>query len=315
MVQRGASSVSWGVWAACVVCLALGCAPRETVRVQGSGDVRIPGLGPCGEGARVDAVVAKDSPVVVLVHGCNASAARYRSLARVFEFHGQEALCFEYNDRARVARSARQLRAALKALSGRLGPEREVIVLGHSQGGLVARKALSGSASGTPPRVRLVTVSAPFNGIQAASDCGTPWLHVATLGATVGICRLVAGAKWNEIHPRARSVLAPEALSPHVRDHLRILTDERDSCRRRAPGQDRCLEDDFVFSLEEQRNLRIESDQRVHGLEIRAGHAEIVGNEELEPTKLIGILQEQAVLSRTPPERAPALRALLERLF
>jgi pimeloyl-ACP methyl ester carboxylesterase len=296
-----------------LLCLLVGCARGETIHLVGEGDARIPGLGPCGEGPGRDAVIAPDRPLVVLVHGCNASAARYRSLARVFEFHGQEALCFEYNDRARVSRSARQLRMALSALGDRLG-QRELVVIGHSQGGLVARMAVTGHEQVIPP-LRLVTVSTPFNGIRAAEDCGARWLHALTLGVTVAICRSVAGAKWNEIHPQARAVLHPPSLPDSVQDHLRVLTDERNTCRRKAPGSDECLEDDYVFSLEEQRNLRMDADARVHLTEVAAGHAEIVGNESIEPRKLIGILQAQDIMASTPPERASALKALLDRLF
>jgi pimeloyl-ACP methyl ester carboxylesterase len=294
--------------------LLTGCVSGETMHVVGGGEARIPGLGPCGEGPGRDAVIAPDRPLVVLVHGCNASAARYRSLARVFEFHGQETLCFEYDDRARVSRSARQLRTALTALGERLG-ERELVVIGHSQGGLVARMAVADEAVEEPAPLRLVTVSAPFNGIRAAKDCGARWLHAVTLGVTVAICRSVAGAKWNEIHPQARAVLHPSSLPDHVQEHLRVLTDERNTCRRRAPGSDVCLEDDYVFSLDEQRNLRMDADARVHITEVAAGHAEIVGNESIEPKKLIDILQARKVMAGTPPERAPALRALLDRLF
>jgi hypothetical protein len=132
---------------------------------------------------------------------------------------------------------------------------------------------------------------------------------------TVAICRSVAGAKWNEIHPQARAVLHPPSLPAGVQEHLRVLTDERNTCRRKAHGSDVCLEDDFVFSLEEQRNLRMDADARVHITEVAAGHAEIVGNESIEPKKLIEFLQAQKVMGGTPPERAPALRALLDRLF
>jgi pimeloyl-ACP methyl ester carboxylesterase len=304
------SRTTWLAWLATVLVLA--CAPSSAVRIKGAALEPIPGLVPCGEGPAAGTAFAPDRPLVVLVHGCNASSARYRSLARVFEFHGQEALCFEYDDRARLSHSAEQLRTALGALEERRG-QRELVVIGHSQGGLVARTAVAGGLE--VPDLRLVTISAPFNGILAASHCGALWLHVVTFGTTVAICRAVAGAKWNEIHPHARPVLHPEALSPHVSEHLRVLTDERNTCRRKAADGAACLQDDFVFSSGEQLNARVESDQRVHGTQVAAGHAEIVGNESLEPSKLIHILQEQKILAATPPERASALQALLDRLF
>jgi len=69
------------------------------------------------------------------------SAGRFRSLAQLYAFHGQQAVCFSYDDRASLVHSSGELITALEGLSGQM-QNRQLSVLGHSMGGLVARKAL-----------------------------------------------------------------------------------------------------------------------------------------------------------------------------
>ena len=102
-------------------------------------------------------------------------------------------------------------------------------------------------------------------------------------------------------------------LAPRVIDHLKIDTDERDTCRRTEGG--RCVEDDDVFSLAEQRNARVEADARVRRVEVSAGHVEIVGDKRVAPRKLITILQDQGVLRTTSPMRLSAFDLLLSRIY
>ena len=255
--------------------------------------------------------------MVVLVHGCRASGGRFRSLAEIFELHEQQTICFNYDDRERITKSGARLARALGEL-GRHIQSRRILVLGHSQGGLVARWALSGAREGLHKNggmtYDLVTVSSPFNGIAAASDCGSRLYHALSLGITVGVCQAVTGAKWTEIHPRAALVTAPPALLPAVQDHLTVMTDERESCRRAGPDG-RCLEDDFVFSLEEQAIDRLRFDRRVQTEEVAAGHVEIVGAPGVRPAKLLSILKRHGILEQTPSGKELAFEALLRRLF
>jgi len=93
-----------------------------------------------------------------------------------------------------------------------------------------------------------------------------------------------------------------------------IVTDELDSCRR---NNDRgvCLEDDFVFSLDEQTQTAIDDDPNLTSVLVKAGHVEIVGDGTTEPTKLIDILQKQGVLSPTLPARAAEFSVLMKQLY
>lgn len=101
----------------------------------------IPGLGPCTDNPDRTLHLNSQQPVTVLVHGCRGSTGNFRALAAVMAFHGQQTACFTYNDRASLMVSSAQLAASLDTLTGQTS-SKEVTVIGHSQGALIARKAL-----------------------------------------------------------------------------------------------------------------------------------------------------------------------------
>jgi pimeloyl-ACP methyl ester carboxylesterase len=272
-------------------------------------------VGDCRYSGAARVVLDPGRPLVLLVHGCNDSGGRFRALARVFRDQDRQAICFNYDDRRSLEVTSSQLIRALDMLATRLD-EVEITVIGHSQGGLVARRALireredrlQGAAVG---RIDLVTVSSPFGGIRAASHCGLLPLHIASLGITAGVCQLAAGATWTEIHPRARFIQEPGTLLPGVARHLKVITDERGACLARVPDGP-CAESDEVFSMAEQRNPVIDRDPRAREVVVRAGHVAIVGDTERPPLKLVRVLQQHRILD-APGAREE--RAFLERLM
>lgn len=278
--------------------------------------LNIAGLGPCTDNP--DRTVRFDSrqPIHVLVHGCYGSSGQFRGLAQVLAFHGQQSACFTYDDRAKLTDSAAGLRHALQQLSAQ-SQVPQITVIGHSQGALIARNALVEPTHATlpelPASVRLVTISGPFAGIASARTCGRTWLYPLTLGFVPFSCYLATGPKWADITYSSRFIREPGTLAPQVGQYLKIDTDERDTCRRQVDG--RCVEDDEIFSLAEQRNARVESGPRVKRREVKAGHVEIVGDKRVAPTKLIAILQEEQVILSTPARQQAAFSALLKQIY
>jgi pimeloyl-ACP methyl ester carboxylesterase len=308
--------------AACLLpLLTTACAAGRSVAIEFAGaaePVTIDGFSSCAASHPRSIEIDPDQPLAVFVHGCNASAGRFRALAEVFEAHGQQTICFEYDDRESLDETSARLAAGLEQLE-RHQRDPAITVFGHSQGGLVVRRAfISEREDGVKPdderAYRIVTVSSPFNGIAASAHCGMVPLHLLTFGVTAGICAAIAGDKWNEIHERADFMRAPGTLIEPVDEYVKIVTDERETCRRYG-DEGECEEDDFVFSVAEQYNEVIDADPRVENLEIRAGHVEIVGDEDLAPLKLIELLQQAQVLVETPPEKRAEIAALLRRLF
>ncbi|MEO8119164.1 MAG: alpha/beta hydrolase [Rhodoferax sp.] len=278
--------------------------------------LNIPGLGPCTDNPDRTLRLNASQPVNVLVHGCFGSSGQFRGLAQVLAFHGQQTACFTYDDRAALTFSATELRGAVNQLAAQTRSP-QITVIGHSQGALVARKSLTElpftPQQGAPADLRLVTISGPFAGIAAAQTCGRTWLYPLSLGLLPAACYLVTGAKWADITDASRFIREPGALVPQVSNYLKIDTDERDSCRREEGG--RCVEGDDVFSLAEQRHVRVDTDPRTRRVETRAGHVEIVGDKRVSPLKLISILQAQGVLHATAPERLSAFSQLLARVY
>ncbi len=279
--------------------------------------VHVPQLGPCTDSPDRTLRFNADQPVTVLVHGCNGSAGHFRALAQLYAFHGQQAVCFSYDDRDSLVVSSGQLIRALDALSAHQR-NRSLTVIGHSMGGLVARKALEAGRRGEwqrgDVRLQLATVSAPVAGISVASHCGYRPLHWLTLGALPGICWAITGDNWYEITSSSEFIRRPGALLDSVQRYLKVVTDERGTCRRRRVDGS-CLESDYIFSVEEQYHPVIDRYARLTNVEVDAGHVEIVGYKDVAPRKLLEILQRENLLARTLPERRAALERLLSVLY
>jgi pimeloyl-ACP methyl ester carboxylesterase len=314
--------------ALCAACVLAGCGlapayvpdpnPLEPGRLPAPDvTVEITQLRSCTDSPDATLRLNSREPVAVLVHGCRGSAGHFRALAQLYAFHGQQAVCFAYDPGDSLVKASGELITALDRLSGRLR-DRDITVIGHSMGGLVARKAMElerrAEWQRDDARIRLATVSAPFAGIAVASPCGNKALHWLSLGLVPGICRAITGDNWFEITAASSFIRRPGALLPTVHQYLKIVTDERDTCRRRSSAGT-CLESDYIFSLEEQYHPVIDRYPRLKNVEVRAGHVEIVGYKDVQPRKLLQILQQEGMMAATPPERRAALERLLAELY
>ena len=317
-------------WVGMLVALALtaGCAgnpsyqPNESPLEPGrlptpDLSIRVPGPGPCTDAADTAINLNSRQPVTVLVHGCKGSAGRFRSLAQLYAFHGQQAVCFSYDDRDSLVKASGELIGALDGLAARMR-NLQITVLGHSMGGLVTRKAMERDRPDSWRRsdvdVRLLTISAPFAGIDLARPCGWTPVHWLSLGTIPGICRIISGANWFEITASSSFIQQPGVLLPTVQKYLKVVTDERNTCRRQDSAG-RCLKSDYVFSTEEQYQSLVDSYPQVRNIEVAAGHVEIVGDSNMVPHKLLGILQQEGLLAQTPPKRRAALERLMKELY
>lgn len=279
--------------------------------------ISIPGLGPCIDNSNQPLRLNSQEPVIVLVHGCIGSAGRFRALAEVFAFSGQQAICFSYNDRDSLMVSSAQLATTLAKLAGDI-KNRKITVIGHSQGGLIARKALvadiTNKLKGIDVDLKLVTVSSPFSGIEAANHCGSTLGGILSLGLTIPICKIVSGDKWFEITSASEFIRQPGIFLEQVGEHLKVNTNESGSCRR-VDSEGECAEKDYVFSLNEQRHPPVDGWANVKNVEVKAGHVEIVGDNRVVPLKLIAILQKHRILNTNAPEQSAVFGQMLTRLY
>ncbi|MBF0264422.1 MAG: alpha/beta hydrolase [Gammaproteobacteria bacterium] len=279
--------------------------------------VTINSLGNCTDSNDQTLHFNTNEPITILVHGCNGSAGRFRSLAELFAFHGQQAFCFSYDDRDSLVDSSEKLITALNELSKKV-ENKNISVIGHSMGGLVARHAMETQYEDNwldkSVDLKLVTVSAPLGGMTVAKPCGNKLLHWLSFGFVPAACWAVTGDNWYEITPQSGFIQNPVALMSSVDSYIKIVTDERQSCRRKN-DKDNCIEDDYVFSLPEQYNIKVDQYTNIQNIEVKAGHVEIVGYKGYAPHKLLSILQNTGVLRNTAEEQKAALHRLLADLY
>lgn len=280
--------------------------------------LQIQGLRPCSSSTDSDLHIDSTLPVVVLTHGCLDSAARFTALAEVFAFQGQQAICFTYDDRDSLFKSASELSESLRQLSEHL-QDKHITLIAHSQGGLIARKALTGQHATqqwqkTATEIDLVTISAPFSGVKEASHCASGKWRAMSLGLVDAICWMISGDKWYEITDVSDFIQNPGTLLPQVAHYLKLDTDERGTCRSFGPNK-QCLESDYVFGLDEQQLPPGNGHANENYVLVQAGHTEIVGDFQTPPHKLISILQQQGIMKSTQPEKLAAMNMLLSRLY
>jgi hypothetical protein len=70
-----------------------------------------------------------------------------------------------------------------------------------------------------------------------------------------------------------------------------------------------------VFSVAEQYYFKIDADPLADNVEVKAGHIEIVGDENSPPTILLSILQERGILATTPPKYRKQFAVVLQQLY
>lgn len=279
--------------------------------------VEIPGLSACTTTNDSTIELNSNQPVTIIVHGCYGSAALFRSLAQVFAFHGQQTVCFNYNDRDSLMKSSAEFIDALTSLSAKM-KNHQITVIGHSQGGLISRKALikerEDKFQAEDISLQLVTISSPFAGISAADHCASMTAKILSFGLVIPICKLISGDKWYEITHASPFIQEPGELLEQVSKHFKIDTDERDSCRQYDENKN-CLVDDFVFSLNEQYFEDVDTSAQVKNIKVLAGHAEIVGDYDTPPVKLINLMQSYGIMNRTPVAQRDKFSSLLSRLY
>ncbi len=152
----------------------------ENTFITTSHTVYIKGLSTCNSPPQKSLHITPNTPLTILVHSYSASAENFTNLSEALTQQGQQSVCFSYNDRDSLLSSAQALRKSISDIALYL-PAQELTLLGHSQGGLISRKA-STLTFKQEIAVKLVTVSAPLSDIQAAKNCGNPLLKIASLG-------------------------------------------------------------------------------------------------------------------------------------
>ncbi len=239
----------------------------------------------------------RDMPVFLLVHGSSNSPIIFYTLSEQLENHDIQTVCFRYNSRDSMFLSSQQLIEAVEELSAALNGQ-QMTIIGYSQGGLVARKAMIIEREhpiSSQLSLQLVTIASPFSGIQSSRLCMYTMLRLVSFGLHDLICWAISGNKWDEITPSSDFIRYPGTLSQAIKRSLAIITDESGSCQI-YDEVSQCLKDDFVFSLGEQRTDLLKQEDAFTTVQVKTGHVNILGIHHKKPEKLINILKQQGVI-------------------
>lgn len=189
---------------------------------------------------------------VLFVHGAGGSPQDWRYFIENLDRSRYQAWVYYYPTGMPMELSALWLKSSLGALRAQHG-FRQLVVTGHSMGGLVARRAIALDAHASEPyETMLVTFATPWGGVP-----------FARLGASLGVYAIPS---WRDLVPDSvflRSVQA-EAL-PSVQHHLFFGYRENGDT----------FDSDGVIAVSSQREEHIErAAAQIHGF--RTDHSAIL---------------------------------------
>lgn len=193
-----------------------------------------------------------DKVPVVLVHGAGATPRAWLYFIEHLDATRYQAWVYQYPTGVPIDVSAQWLSNILGTLEGTLGFD-QMIVVGHSMGGLVARRSVALNAGTTSARYALVTFSAPWGGVP-----------LARFGARLG---RLAVPSWMDLVPDSAflRVLQTEPLPATVPHHLFFAY--------RKDGDE--LDSDGMISVSSQLESHVR--RRAAGIYgFRAGHGAII---------------------------------------
>lgn len=114
--------------------------------------------------------------VALVMHGYAEHCGRYRELAHVLTGAGLSTLTYDMRGHGRAEGQRghvgdyreylADMRAALDELDSRAGGDQPVLLVGHSNGGLIVLRALADRAH-TPRRTRAAVISSPYLALKA----------------------------------------------------------------------------------------------------------------------------------------------------
>ncbi|NND96009.1 MAG: alpha/beta hydrolase [Pirellulaceae bacterium] len=110
----------------------------------------------------------RDRPLVVCLHGLKSEPAKFDAFRRFLRDNDLATAAVNYDDRQSIVDSAAQAAAATRQVFAGADPP-EMVLVGYSMGGLVAREWLENPQLRNPAIVSLVTVGTPHRGSNWAT--------------------------------------------------------------------------------------------------------------------------------------------------
>ena len=196
--------------------------------------------------------------LLIIVHGYAPVVGQFAALIEESKGTEVHVLQFHYDHHHALDEVALDLASAVAGAANCIKP-RQIEVLGHSLGGLVARRAVEHLATKElGAGVTLMTIAAPFHGF--ASAAGT-----VTMPVDIGLSE-----SHRDIAALSAFIREPKRLPAGIQ-HCKLETDEMNADVADLPH-------DHVLRLEDQVNPRVDNDPRlVLRRVVAVGHISAIG--------------------------------------
>lgn len=212
-------------------------------------------------------VFAAPAKTVILVHGIHPVMDDLKPLERFFSDRGYRVITFRYDSEQRLNDSAQKLAARICELETDSPDMKSLLVVAHSMGGLVSRRALTEGfyqCEAAPAATVLLTAASPFGGFKSANN--TAMMPVNIFGIK---------PYMRDMGTKSEFITSPGSLPVSVR-HYMVFTDERGATLVRGG---KTVSDDKVPQAS-QRNAAVQSDGQMKGsVEIKAGHVGVINTD------------------------------------
>jgi hypothetical protein len=219
------------------------------------------------------------SKVAFLVHGYDSVPSDLQPTASFLQASDYRVYRFVHNSRDELASISNTLARGVCEIAQRIGSD-SILVLGHSMGGLIARRAVASVArvpelSSVP--FRLVTIAAPFGGVFSAT--GSNMMPLPGFGVR---------ESHRDLSLLSKFIVEPGKLPAQVR-HLKIETDEPASSAKTKDSAEGG--NDVVFTLANQHSKTVDNDSAVDCRVVwKAGHVASINIANRLPESMVQML-------------------------
>ena len=230
----------------------------------------------------IDLEKVSEKKIAILIHGAASESDYLLPLGIILKDRGYEPIQYRYNTDERASDLNLSLKLNLNALIWKINPD-EVLIIGHSLGGILARKTLEEIT--LTPKITFISISSPFKGMKILSSLKNPLIYQIT-------SLVIKDLKKSFIDMAAKSEFlnSYKGIPSHIKHH-QIITDEEGEIRIVHINGKTIDKNDNLVAIEEQTSDLIGPYlQDKH--QIKNGHVSVVNSAGKVSANLAQLLDE-----------------------